>query len=100
MPFHRGFHPEESGICRAARLAGAAAATGARRQATAAPERLAAELRNLINASPITEFQLEQKLIGKGIMEPTRNLESLSDEKLLEIQMMFMALAAEIVDAP
>ena len=55
-------------------------------------------VRNLIAASPITEFQLEQRLIKNGVIEPTQNLGTLNDDELLQIQSMFMSIAAEIVD--
>ncbi len=55
-------------------------------------------LRNLIAASPITEFQLEQRLTARGDLAPTRNLEVMTDDELLKVQSQFMTIAEEIIN--
>ncbi len=55
-------------------------------------------LRNLINASPITEFQFEQQCIKRGFIQPTRTLDSSSDQELIRMQESFMTIAEEIIN--
>jgi hypothetical protein len=55
-------------------------------------------LRNLLKASPISEPQLVRFLIGNRMMEPSEQLDSLSDDRILQIKDRFMPIADQILE--